>query len=87
LGDYDGAVEEFRKAADSQPKHTNSRYYLGLTFLHNKQNPKEAIKAWEDYLKVEPKGQRANQVRAEIEKLKAGTLGIRGMKQINIPWR
>jgi cytochrome c-type biogenesis protein CcmH/NrfG len=80
LGDYDGAIEEFRKAAESQLKHINSRYYLGLTLLHDKQNPKEAIQAWEDYLKVEPKGQRANQVRIEIERLKAGMAGDKGNK-------
>jgi cytochrome c-type biogenesis protein CcmH/NrfG len=70
LGDYDGAIEEFRKAAESDPKHMNSWYYLGFTLLHDKQNPNEAIKAWEDYLKVEPKGERANQVRVLLERLK-----------------
>jgi cytochrome c-type biogenesis protein CcmH/NrfG len=70
LGDYDGAIEEFRKAVESDPKHMNSWYYLGFTLLHDKQNPNEAIKAWEDYLKVEPKGERANQVRVLLERLK-----------------
>jgi cytochrome c-type biogenesis protein CcmH/NrfG len=70
LGDYDGAIEEFRKAAESDTKHMNSWYYLGFTLLHDKQNPNEAIKAWEDYLKVEPKGERANQVRVLLERLK-----------------
>jgi cytochrome c-type biogenesis protein CcmH/NrfG len=80
LGDYDGAIEEFRKAAESQPKHMNSRYYLGLTLLHDKRNPREAIEAWEDYLKVESKGQRSNQVRVEIERLKAETARDKGNK-------
>lgn len=70
LGDYDGAIEEFRKAAESNSKHINSRYYLGFTLLYDKQNPNEAIKAWEDYLRVEPKGERANQVKALLERLK-----------------
>jgi cytochrome c-type biogenesis protein CcmH/NrfG len=81
LGDYDGAIEEFRKAARGQPRHINSRYYLGLTLLHDKQNPKEAIEAWENYLQVESKGQRANQVRVEIERLKTGTAGDKGNKR------
>jgi len=80
LGDYDGAIEEFRKAAESQPRHINSRYYLGLTLFQNKRNIQEGINAWEDYLKVEPKGQRANQVRIEIERLKAGTARDKGNK-------
>jgi cytochrome c-type biogenesis protein CcmH/NrfG len=70
LGDYDGAVEEFKKAAKDDPKHTSTRYYLGLTLLQNKRNIQEGIEAWEDYLKVEPEGQMANQVRVEIERLK-----------------
>jgi hypothetical protein len=39
--------------------------------LKNKGNIPEAINAWEDYLKVESRGSRANQVRLEVEKLKA----------------
>jgi cytochrome c-type biogenesis protein CcmH/NrfG len=80
LGDYDGAIEEFRKAVESDSKHSNSRYYLGFTLLHDKQNSNEAIKAWEDFLKVEPKGQRANQVRVEIERLRTVTARDKGEK-------
>jgi cytochrome c-type biogenesis protein CcmH/NrfG len=79
-GDDDGATEEFKKAVQDDPKHINSRYHLGLTLLQNKRNIQEGIKAWEDYLKVEPKGQRANQVRAEIERLKTVTAGDKGKK-------
>lgn len=77
-GDDDGAVEEFKKAVQYGPKHANSRYHLGLTLFQNKRNIEEAIKAWEDYLKVEPKGQRANQVRAEIERLRTEMAGDKG---------
>jgi cytochrome c-type biogenesis protein CcmH/NrfG len=79
-GDDDGAIEEFKKAAQDDPKHINSRYHLGLTLLQNKRNTQEGIKAWEDYLKVEPKGQRANQIRAEIERLRTVTAGDKGKK-------
>jgi len=80
LGDDDGAIEEFKKAAQDDPEHANSRYYLGLILLQNKKNIQEGIKAWEHYLKVEPKGQRANQVRVEIERLKGVTAGDKGQK-------
>jgi cytochrome c-type biogenesis protein CcmH/NrfG len=73
LGDDDGAIEEFKKAARYNPKHSNSRYYLGLSLLQKKGETHETIKTWEDYLKVEPKGERANQVRSEIERLRAMT--------------
>jgi tetratricopeptide (TPR) repeat protein len=70
LGEFDRALEEFRKAAQSDPKHVNSRYNLGLVLLHDKQDMKGAIKAWEDYLKVDPNSERANRVRAQMENLK-----------------
>ena len=71
LGQFDRALEEFRKAAQSDPKHANSRYNIGLVLLHDKQDMKDAIKAWEDYLKVDPNSERAQRIRAQIEKMKA----------------
>jgi cytochrome c-type biogenesis protein CcmH/NrfG len=79
-GDDDGAIEEFKKAAQDDPKHINSRYHLGLTLLQNRKNVQEGTKAWEDYLKVESKGQRANQVRVEIERLRTEMAGDKGEK-------
>ncbi|HUL36693.1 MAG TPA: tetratricopeptide repeat protein [Thermodesulfobacteriota bacterium] len=70
LGEFDKAIEEFKKAAQSDPKHINSRYNLGLVLLHDKQDMKAAIKAWEDYLKVDPKSERAQRIRVQIEKMK-----------------
>ena len=80
LGDDDGAIEEFKKAAQDDLRHANSRYYLGLTLLQNRKSVQEGIKAWEDYLNVEPKGQRANQVRVEIERLRRGSAWDKGKK-------
>jgi cytochrome c-type biogenesis protein CcmH/NrfG len=71
LGQFDRAVEEFRKAAQSDPKHANSRYNIGLVLLHDKQDIKGAVKAWEEYLKVDPNSERAQRIRAQIEKMKA----------------
>jgi len=70
LGEFDRALEEFRKAAQSDPKHVNSRYNVGIVLLHDKQDIKGAIRAWEDYLKVDPKSERANRVRGQMETLK-----------------
>jgi cytochrome c-type biogenesis protein CcmH/NrfG len=71
LGQFDRAIEEFRKAAQSDPKHINSRYNIGLVLLHDKQDIKGAVKAWEDYLKVDPNSERAQRIRAQIEKMKS----------------
>jgi tetratricopeptide (TPR) repeat protein len=70
LGDFDQALKEFRMAAQSDPKHVNSRYNIGIVLLHDKQDIKGAIKAWEEYLKVDPKSERADRVRAQMANLK-----------------
>ena len=70
IGELDKALEEFRKAAQIDPKHSNSRYNIGIVLLHDKQDRKGAIKAWEDYLKVDPKSERAERLRVQIDKMK-----------------
>ncbi|MGQ9645551.1 MAG: tetratricopeptide repeat protein [Thermodesulfobacteriota bacterium] len=70
LGDPDRALQEFRQAAHNDPKHINSRFNIGIVLLHDKQDIKGAIKAWEEYLKVDPNSERANRVRAQMENLK-----------------
>jgi len=71
LGQFDKALEEFRKAARSDPKHVNSRYNIGLVLLHDKQDIQGTIKAWEEYLKVDPNSERAQRIRAQMEKIKS----------------
>lgn len=70
-GNFDRAIEEFKKAAEDAPQHVNSRYNLGIVFLHDKGDLKAAIKAWEDYLKVEPTGPRADNIRNQMGKMKS----------------
>jgi cytochrome c-type biogenesis protein CcmH/NrfG len=71
LGQFDKAIEEFRKAARSDPKHVNSRYNIGLVLLHDKQDMQGAIKAWEEYLKVDTSSERSKRIKAQIEKMKS----------------
>jgi cytochrome c-type biogenesis protein CcmH/NrfG len=70
-GDPDRAVAEFKKAAQDEPRHANSRYNMGVVLLHDKGDMKAAIKAWEDYLKVEPAGPRAENIRSQMEKMRS----------------
>ena len=70
LGDIDRALEEFREAAQIAPRHVNSRYNIGVILLHDKQDANGAVKAWEEYLLVDSKSERAERVRMQIEKLK-----------------
>jgi len=69
-GNFDRAIAEFKKAAEDDPKHVNSRYNLGVVLLHDKADLKAAIQAWEEYLKVEPTGPRAENIRNQMEKMK-----------------
>ena len=69
-GQIDKALEEFRKAAQIDPKHVNSRYNLGLVLLHDKREMKAAIKAWEDYLKVDPNSERSQRLKTQLEKMR-----------------
>ena len=69
LGDSDRALKEFRMAIQNDPRHTNSRYNIGVVLLHDKQDVKGAIKAWQDYLKVDPNSERANRVKTQMDKL------------------
>jgi cytochrome c-type biogenesis protein CcmH/NrfG len=70
-GDFDRAIAEFKKAAESDPNHTNSRYNIGVVLLHDKGDIKGAIKAWEEFLKVDPNGQRSENIRNQLEKMKS----------------
>jgi tetratricopeptide (TPR) repeat protein len=69
--DYDRAIKEFREAARIDPAHKNSRFNLGIVLQHDKKDIRGAIAAWEDFLRVEPSGERSSTVKNEIEQLKS----------------
>jgi len=71
LGDSDRAIQEFKKAAQTDSRHVNSRYNIGVVLLHDKQDIKGAIKAWEDYLKVDSNSERAERVKDQMERMRA----------------
>jgi cytochrome c-type biogenesis protein CcmH/NrfG len=71
LKDYDKAVKELREAASHNPKHANSRFNLGVVLLHDKKDYKGAITAWEEFLKVEPAGERADTIRQRLGQLRS----------------
>lgn len=70
-GETDRALADFKKAAADDPKHLNSRYNLGVVLLHDKNDIKGAIRAWEDYLALDPRNPRAENIRIQIAKMKA----------------
>ena len=70
VGNYDKALNEFREAARQDPFHKNSRYNIGVVLQNDKKDIPGAIKAWEDFLKLEPTGERADTVRGELTRMK-----------------
>jgi cytochrome c-type biogenesis protein CcmH/NrfG len=70
LKDYDRAIKELKQAAADDPKHSNSRYNLGIILLHDKKDFKGAIAAWEEFLKIEPVGERADMIRERLKQLR-----------------
>jgi Tfp pilus assembly protein PilF len=71
LKDYDRAVKELREAASYNKKHANSRFNLGIILLHDKQDYKGAITAWEEFLRVEPTGERSDSIRQRLGQLRS----------------
>jgi len=72
LGDSEGAVARFREAAKADPKHPQSRFNLGLVLSADLKRNDEAIAAWEDYLRIAPKGDQTRaMVEKELEKLRS----------------
>ena len=75
LSDYDKAIEEFKKAAADLPTHLNSRFNLGVVYHFDKRDYMNAKKTWEEYLKLAPSGEKAEEVKGylkEIDKIASG---------------
>jgi tetratricopeptide (TPR) repeat protein len=68
---FQKAVENYMKAMDLDPRHANSRFNLGVVLLHDLKDYGGAIDAWEEFLKVEPPGERSQSIRGMLEGLKA----------------
>jgi tetratricopeptide (TPR) repeat protein len=69
-GDTDAAIDRFRHAAETRP--TLSRPYELLGEAYEKQNAKEeALKAYQQYLKIQPGAADAKKVQRRIAKLQS----------------
>jgi cytochrome c-type biogenesis protein CcmH/NrfG len=68
--EYDRAIKEFKEATSYDPTHKNARFNLAVVLQYDKKDVNGAILAWEEFLKVEPSGERADAVRRELAQLK-----------------
>lgn len=69
-GNPNEAIVAFRKAAQMDANHLNSRYNLGVILFHDLDDREGAIKAWQDFLQIEPTGERAEQVKRMVDALR-----------------
>ena len=77
---YGKSADAFAAATKLQPKNAQSYLYAGQSYDQAGQ-PAEAIKYWNGYLDLEPKGQQAKQVKDQISQLLKGggsTGGVSG---------
>jgi cytochrome c-type biogenesis protein CcmH/NrfG len=69
VGWYDRAIANFKRAAELDPNHVQSRYNLGVVYRYDLQDFPSAVEAWESFLALNPGGN-MDQIRAEIEFMK-----------------
>ena len=71
LGQDDRAKQEMERVTREQPNHKNAWLNLGVV-SSNMGDRATAIKAWEQYLKLDPGGPHSSSIREQIEALKRG---------------
>lgn len=75
LKEFPKALAAFRKAAAASPTHPQSRMNIGVVLMHDLNDPKGAIAAWEEYLRVAPGDPNAESIRRSIEELRGQAAG------------
>ncbi|RMG61162.1 MAG: tetratricopeptide repeat protein [Deltaproteobacteria bacterium] len=73
LGRADEAIEAFRAAIRLKRDHYQSRYNLGLTLLHDKNDLQGALSAWEELLENVPSFPGRDNLAQRVEALKKMT--------------
>ena len=53
-GQFDQAIAAFDRAIELKPNHAQSGFNKGVVYLHDLNNPDEAVKAWEEVIKIAP---------------------------------
>jgi len=66
LGMTDRALAEYRAVLEYDPGHLDARYNTGLVYAAKKKKYREAIRVWEDLLKIAPNYPAAEQMKSMI---------------------
>ncbi|MCL5024776.1 MAG: tetratricopeptide repeat protein [Nitrospirae bacterium] len=70
-GKPDMAMREYKKALEINPNHLLAHMNLGVVYAYDLKDKAQAIKEFEKYLQLAPNARNAEQVKQQIEKLKA----------------
>jgi tetratricopeptide (TPR) repeat protein len=70
IGSTDRALSEYRSVLRLDRMHVDALYNTGVLYARNKKNFKEAVRVWEDLLKIAPNYSQAEQMRSMIATMK-----------------
>jgi tetratricopeptide (TPR) repeat protein len=70
LGNADGAIAEFQKALTFRPDHPGTLFNLGVVRWEGKLDPKGAVQAWEELLRLNPNYPQKQEVQEYIDRAK-----------------
>ena len=71
VGQFDGAAEEFRKAITIDPRHPLAHRNLGVVLAYDLHDNTQAIKEFEEYLRLSPDAPDSDKIRQLVSKLKS----------------
>lgn len=71
IGKPEKAVEYFKTARQTDPKHETSALNLGIVLFHDLNDRQGAVEAWKEYLALNPAGERADMIRRVMAQLEA----------------
>lgn len=75
MGDADGAIAEFQTALKYRPDHPGTLFNLGIVRWQGKFDPKGAVEAWEQLLKLNPNYEHKQEVQEYINRAKQHAKG------------
>ena len=68
-GQTDKALEEYKKSLAIDPRHSITRYNVGVVYLWDKKDVEQAIKVWEELLRIDPYFVLADEIRNNMKTL------------------
>ena len=74
-GDADGAIAEFQKSLKYRPDHPGTLFNLGIVRWQGKNDPKGAVEAWEQLVKLNPDYPQKQQVQEYMDRAKQHAKG------------